>query len=283
MESINNSIEELLEEEERKAAAKAKAVNGGQQPVEHASYAALYAKSNAQQADRGRDEKGGRDHHGSKNNRYSTEREENDDRRSRRSRDLGDDDVPVKDEVKDGSDKGSANGSVRSRRRSRSPRSDRRPESYRQRDRPAGDYYAPSGGDNHYRPGRDDRRDRDRRDNRDRSPRRDRDRYQSGRDDRRPSDPHRRKRSPEPTDDERDRRTVFVQQLAARLRTKELKAFFERAGWVVDAQIVKDRVSGRSKGYVHHPDSLLRLVTDNTAASAMLSSEKKNPSRKPSH
>ncbi|KMU80967.1 RNA-binding domain containing protein rsd1 [Coccidioides immitis RMSCC 3703] len=50
------------------------------------------------------------------------------------------------------------------------------------------------------------------------------------------------------TEDERDKRTVFVQQLAARLRTKELIAFFEKAGPVKDAQIVKDRVSGRSKG-----------------------------------
>jgi RNA recognition motif-containing protein len=47
---------------------------------------------------------------------------------------------------------------------------------------------------------------------------------------------------------ERDRRTVFVQQLAARLRTKELIAFFEKVGPVKEAQIVKDRVSGRSKG-----------------------------------
>jgi len=41
---------------------------------------------------------------------------------------------------------------------------------------------------------------------------------------------------------------VFVQQLAARLRTKELIAFFEKVGPVKEAQIVKDRVSGRSKG-----------------------------------
>jgi RNA-binding protein 39 len=39
-----------------------------------------------------------------------------------------------------------------------------------------------------------------------------------------------------------------VQQLAARLRSRELKDFFEQVGPVVDAQIVKDRVSGRSKG-----------------------------------
>ncbi|KAL7624266.1 Phosphatidylinositol-3-phosphatase SAC1 [Parahypoxylon ruwenzoriense] len=50
------------------------------------------------------------------------------------------------------------------------------------------------------------------------------------------------------TEDERDRRTVFVQQLAARLRTKELKEFFEKVGPVNEAQIVKDRISGRSKG-----------------------------------
>ncbi|KAF3937574.1 Nucleolin [Dactylella cylindrospora] len=54
--------------------------------------------------------------------------------------------------------------------------------------------------------------------------------------------------SPKLTEDERDRRTVFVQQLAARLRTKELIAFFEKIGGVKEAQIVKDRVSGRSKG-----------------------------------
>jgi len=54
--------------------------------------------------------------------------------------------------------------------------------------------------------------------------------------------------SPVLTEEERDLRTVFVQQLAARLRTKELIKFFEKAGPVREAQIVKDRVSGRSKG-----------------------------------
>ncbi|KAJ5096567.1 RNA-binding protein rsd1 [Penicillium angulare] len=53
---------------------------------------------------------------------------------------------------------------------------------------------------------------------------------------------------PELNEDERDKRTIFVQQLAARLRTKELMAFFEKVGPVKEAQIVKDRVSGRSKG-----------------------------------
>jgi len=63
-------------------------------------------------------------------------------------------------------------------------------------------------------------------------------------------------KTPALTEDERDKRTVFVQQLAARLRTRELIAFFERAGEVNDAQIVKDRVSGRSKGvgYVEFKD-----------------------------
>ena len=58
----------------------------------------------------------------------------------------------------------------------------------------------------------------------------------------------RREPSPPPTEEERDKRTIFVQQLAARLRTKDLLRFFEQAGPVRDAQIVKDKVSGRSKG-----------------------------------
>jgi CC1-like splicing factor len=67
---------------------------------------------------------------------------------------------------------------------------------------------------------------------------------------RRASRSPKREATPPLTEDERDRRTVFVQQLAARLRTKELIAFFEKVGPVKEAQIVKDRVSGRSKGYV---------------------------------
>lgn len=54
--------------------------------------------------------------------------------------------------------------------------------------------------------------------------------------------------TPPLTEEERDQRTVFVQQLAQRLRTKELIKFFEKAGPVRDAQIVKDKISGRSKG-----------------------------------
>lgn len=49
---------------------------------------------------------------------------------------------------------------------------------------------------------------------------------------------------------------MFVQQLAARLRTRELKVFFEKIGPVTEAQIVKDRISMRSKGvgYVEFRD-----------------------------
>ncbi|KAF4982364.1 hypothetical protein FZEAL_1998 [Fusarium zealandicum] len=136
-------------------------------------------------------------------------------------------------------------GSHKSRRRSRSRDSDRR-HSRRNRD---GDYYR--GGRRsrsrsrspyrHYRP-REDREPRDRRDRGDRRPRE----YGRGRDEDR--------REPKAdgtaqlTEDERDRRTVFVQQLAARLRTRELKEFFEKVGPVNEAQIVKDRISQRSKG-----------------------------------
>jgi RNA-binding protein 39 len=164
------------------------------------------------------------------------------------------------------SDNASANGSTRSRRKDRSgDRSSRRPDSRERRERyrsSGGDFYrgngrnrtrSPSDDDRYYRPSDRSRRDDDRPRRRDRergdrrSPRRDRgDSYRGGRAARDRSPP--RQRTPEPTDDERDRRTVFVQQLAARLRTKELEAFFAQIGPVKEAQIVKDRVSGRSKG-----------------------------------
>lgn len=137
-------------------------------------------------------------------------------------------------------------GSHKSRRRSRSRDDDRR-RSRRNRD---GDYYR--GGrarsrsrsrspHRHYRP-REDREHRDRRDRSDRGPR---DYGRARDDDRRDS---KREATPQLTEDERDRRTVFVQQLAARLRTRELKEFFEKVGPVNEAQIVKDRISQRSKG-----------------------------------
>ena len=211
----------------------------------------------------------------SNNNRYSVEREENDKRRSRRSHELDN------DERRNSSSQGSANGSVLSsnnnRRRSRSParhrRSDsrdRRDREYRsrdyrdhdRRDRPSsGDYYkgdarAPAYNDDRYRPGRGEPP----RSRASRSPPRYFDRPPRGGG--RPRSPDRRRnKTPEPTDDERDRRTVFVQQLAARLRTKELKTFFEQVGPVVEAQIVKDRISQRSKGYVHPSNIALNKLT----------------------
>lgn len=146
------------------------------------------------------------------------------------------------------SDRGTQNDSHRNRRRSRSREDDRQARRDYD-DHRSGDYYrgnrrSRSPDDRYYRP-RDGRPDR----KRDEEPR-ERDRAQSGSHDRPKS------KTPEPTEDERDRRTVFVQQLAARLRTKELIHFFEKVGPVKEAQIVKDRVSGRSKGvgYVEFKD-----------------------------
>lgn len=156
-----------------------------------------------------------------------------------------------------------------SRRRSKSrDREDR--SSRRHRD---GDYYrggrhgrsrSRSPGGRFYRP-----RDRDdRRDYRERRERREDDRDRRGNRTPRPekdaSDPT----PPQLTEDERDRRTVFVQQLAARLRTKELKEFFEKVGPVSEAQIVKDRVSNRSKGYVTKSQDHRRLIPDCNTSSA---------------
>ncbi len=140
-------------------------------------------------------------------------------------------------------------GSTKSRRRSRSRDSGR----HSRRHRTDGDYYRGSnrarGGrsrsrsPHRYRPSGDDRRERER--ERD-------DRGYRRRDDERRGARQSTPRDASPTGDERDRRTVFVQQLAARLRTRELKEFFEKVGAVAEAQIVKDRVSNRSKGCVRH-------------------------------
>ena len=138
-------------------------------------------------------------------------------------------------------------GSHKSRRRSRSRDDDRR---HSRRHRGVdGDRYRRSGRSRSRSRSPYGRRRGEYRDRRDRA-----DRY--GGDNRRPRDDDRRDARrrdatpPQLTEDERDRRTVFVQQLAARLRTRELKEFFEKVGGVTEAQIVKDRISGRSKGYV---------------------------------
>lgn len=109
---------------------------------------------------------------------------------------------------------------------------------------------------------RSSRRDRDR----DRDYRRDDEHRRSNRHSRggRSSRRYSRSPSPEIDDSDRDRRTVFVQQLSARLRTKELIRFFEKVGDVRDASIVKDKISGRSKGvaYVEFRDqeSVLKAI-----------------------
>ncbi|OJD09577.1 hypothetical protein AJ78_09025 [Emergomyces pasteurianus Ep9510] len=205
---------------------------------------------------------------GSRNERRDRDRDRDRERKRRdRSRERHHEkDADGDEEMKSPkSDRASANGSHRSRKRSKSRDSEKR-RSRRDRDDPyrssGGDYYRGPGrttrsrsrspyDDRYYRPSSRPRREQ--RDDDKRSSRRDREGRR-----RSPSSGRRRSRTPEPqlTEDERDRRTVFVQQLAARLRTKELIAFFEKVGPVKEAQIVKDRVSGRSKGvgYVEFKD-----------------------------
>ncbi|EHB00006.1 Putative RNA-binding protein 23 [Heterocephalus glaber] len=69
--------------------------------------------------------------------------------------------------------------------------------------------------------------------------------------------PHFRERSPvrEPVDnlspEERDARTVFCMQLAARIRPRDLEDFFSAIGKVHDVRIISDRNSRRSKGIAY--------------------------------
>ncbi|KAF9538638.1 hypothetical protein EC957_006375 [Mortierella hygrophila] len=83
---------------------------------------------------------------------------------------------------------------------------------------------------------------------------------------------YRRRRSPSPPADEAtcDRRTVFVMQLSARLRSSELESFFSQAGKVRAARIIEDRNTGRSKGvgYVEFYDE------DSVAKAIALTGEK---------
>ncbi|XP_072818912.1 probable RNA-binding protein 23 isoform X5 [Vicugna pacos] len=69
--------------------------------------------------------------------------------------------------------------------------------------------------------------------------------------------PHFREKSPvrEPVDnlspEERDARTVFCMQLAARIRPRDLEDFFSVVGKVRDVRIISDRNSRRSKGIAY--------------------------------
>ncbi|KAG8596185.1 hypothetical protein GDO81_001766 [Engystomops pustulosus] len=60
-------------------------------------------------------------------------------------------------------------------------------------------------------------------------------------------------REPEPnlTPEERDARTVFCMQLAARIRPRDLEDFFSAVGKVRDVRIISDRNSRRSKGIAY--------------------------------
>ncbi|KAF9200983.1 hypothetical protein BGZ49_008783 [Haplosporangium sp. Z 27] len=151
--------------------------------------------------------------------------------------------------------------SRRRRSRSRSPRHSRDHRDYGEYYRDHRDYR-----DRDYRDYRDsrshhsDRYDRDPRRgySRERAPRRSRSpKGYSGRSSR---------RSPSPPADETtcDRRTVFVMQLSARLRSSELESFFSQAGKVRAARIIEDRNTGRSKGvgYVefYDEDSVAKAI-----------------------
>ena len=233
-------------------------VSSGSKETKGRDYGDRHKSERSDRRDRDRYRDGSRDRD---RDRKRRERSKDRSRRSSRDRVKRDKDVNGDDLIKSPG-AGSANGSLRSRRRSRSRGDDRR-QPRRHRDSPdldtsrrgsGGDYYRGGGrirsrsrspnDDRYYRPGGRGHHDDDR--IRDPSPRRER----NGARKRTPSPKREKAKSPtpQPTEDERDRRTVFVQQLAARLRTKELIAFFEKVGPVKEAQIVKDRVSGRSKG-----------------------------------
>ncbi|GAA6062063.1 hypothetical protein JCM10212_003561 [Sporobolomyces blumeae] len=98
-------------------------------------------------------------------------------------------------------------------------------------------------------------RDRDRRSSRrggdDYDDRRSRHRRSPSYDEYRRASPPRRARSPSPglSEEQREMRSVFVNQIAARITDRELGIFFEtHAGKVRDARVIVDRISRRSKG-----------------------------------
>uniref|UniRef100_A0A673A570 RNA-binding protein 39-like n=1 Tax=Sphaeramia orbicularis TaxID=375764 RepID=A0A673A570_9TELE len=123
----------------------------------------------------------------------------------------------------------------RSRSRSRSPGSRKRRSKSRSRDRKKGKKRSRS---------RERKRSRSRERHRSRSKSKER----SGR--------YRARRSPmQPIDnltpEERDARTVFCMQLAARIRARDLEDFFSAVGKVRDVRMISDRNSRRSKGIAY--------------------------------
>ncbi|CAI2738182.1 unnamed protein product [Dicrocoelium dendriticum] len=67
--------------------------------------------------------------------------------------------------------------------------------------------------------------------------------------------PHRsnehRQKSPELTPEERDARTVFVWQLSARIRQRDLEDFFTSVGKIRDVRLIMDNKTKRSKGIAY--------------------------------
>jgi RNA-binding protein 39 len=54
---------------------------------------------------------------------------------------------------------------------------------------------------------------------------------------------------PSAAEDDRDERTVFVQNVPTKATDKEIKDFFMQAGKVTDVRMISDKYSGKSKGY----------------------------------
>lgn len=170
--------------------------------------------------------------------------------RSRGRRDpaaRGDDFIPLNDEPDEPADKNRSRNRSREDDRHRGRRGDhhdRNGDRYRGGGRarsrsPRGDrdrFYRPP-------PRRDDtRRHYDRSDRRDDRDDRRRDGRTHGRSRHSPSDTS-------SSSNDRDQRTVFIRQLASRVREKDMQRFFEEHGFEVNnVSVVVDRVSKRSKG-----------------------------------
>jgi len=76
-------------------------------------------------------------------------------------------------------------------------------------------------------------------------------RHRSHSRDRSSSKAARREKSPDLTPEERDLRTVFCMQLAARIRPRDLEEFFSRVGKVRDVRMITDPRTRRSKGVAY--------------------------------
>lgn len=235
-------IENLLEEVSRETEEKNRAEQARLQ--EEARHKEDDRREDHRRSDRGRE----RDRDREYNRNYTRDRGRYDrdrDRHRDRYREFNED----KDRARDGSRDRDRDSERRRRDGSRArssrdadtdedhdPRLNRSPsrDRYRRRDRGGGDHYSGSSRMRSRSPHRDRGRDYDER--------------RGGRYRERSRDYRRPTPTPEATEDDRDRRTVFVQQIAARAEQRHLRAFFEQVGPVIDAQIVKDRVTHRSKG-----------------------------------